>query len=447
MIVFRYRAAPILLLLAATMHHPLASPPAPAELADWYYEVGGATPNAAGIGGDTVSIQLTGSAELGAGFSCGKFDPVIGVANTLNGIADGVDDMVDAMTSAATAAIASLPALILQRANPGLYDLFQGALIRAETKVQLATKSCETMEAQIAQGKNPYHDLVVLSKGNDWKVQMGIPTNDPVSAQEAVEGSNGDNGLPWIGGGAGGDDEEPLELTSDVAAAGFNVVSGRPVAESAPLPASSDLPLAAVWPAPGDAAVWIAEVVGEVAVRTCESCVPETTPGTGLQSKLKDATESIATELDDAVASASPVNLDRLGDLSAPGVAVSHQVIDALRELPELERAILQDRLAAEIALSRTVQKALYARRVLDSGRQLPEVIGIELATAHVEDAISKLDEEIERLLLERQVRGDVVSDTALTLLLLNRHHKQSSLGFPESGLIEDRPLRGGRVE
>ena len=33
----------------------------------------------------------------------------------------------NAMTTAATAAIAALPALILQRANPGLYDLFQNA--------------------------------------------------------------------------------------------------------------------------------------------------------------------------------------------------------------------------------------------------------------------------------------------------------------------------------
>ncbi|MGD8588193.1 MAG: hypothetical protein PVG22_05115 [Chromatiales bacterium] len=27
------------------------------------------------------------------------------------------------------------------------------------------------MEAEIAQGKNPYADLITLSKGNDWKLQ------------------------------------------------------------------------------------------------------------------------------------------------------------------------------------------------------------------------------------------------------------------------------------
>jgi uncharacterized ParB-like nuclease family protein len=76
------------------------------------------------------------------------------------------------MVAAANSAIASLPALILQRANPGLYDLFQNALLQAEETLKLATKSCEQMEAEIAAGKNPNADLLTLSKGNDWKVQM-----------------------------------------------------------------------------------------------------------------------------------------------------------------------------------------------------------------------------------------------------------------------------------
>jgi len=62
--------------------------------------------------------------------------------------------------------------------------------------MQLATKSCEQMEAEIAQGKNPYADLITLSKGNDWKVQMGVGGNDAVTAKTTVESSNGDNGVP-----------------------------------------------------------------------------------------------------------------------------------------------------------------------------------------------------------------------------------------------------------
>ena len=95
---------------------------APTEDGLWYYEIGGAEPVSVPANPAVVSTTLGGSAQLGLGYSCGKFDPVAAVTNTLNDIGSGVDNMMNAMTAAATSAIASLPALILQRANPGLYD-------------------------------------------------------------------------------------------------------------------------------------------------------------------------------------------------------------------------------------------------------------------------------------------------------------------------------------
>src|SRR5690606_13621115 len=151
----------------------------------------------------------------------------------------------------ATSAMAALPALILQRSNPGLYDLFQNALLKAEETMQIATKSCEAMEAEIARGKNPYADLITLSKGNDWKVQMGIGGNDAVTAKEAVEATNGDNGIPWIGGQAGGAGQPELRFTGDVVEAGYNIQLNRPLGTSGAAPA--DTRLAEIWPSPTDA--------------------------------------------------------------------------------------------------------------------------------------------------------------------------------------------------
>ena len=76
------------------------------------------------------------------------------MTNTLNDIGAGIDNMMNAMTAAASAAIAALPALILQRANPGLYDMFQNALLQAEETMQLATKSCEQMEPRSPRAKS-----------------------------------------------------------------------------------------------------------------------------------------------------------------------------------------------------------------------------------------------------------------------------------------------------
>ncbi len=418
----------------------------PTEDGFWYYEIGGAEPVSAPANPSVVSVTLGGSAQLGLGYSCGRFDPVAAVTSTLNDIGDGVDDMMNAMTAAATAAIAALPALILQRANPGLYDLFQNALLKAEATMQLATKSCEQMEAEIARGKNPYADLITLSKGNDWKVQMGIGGNDAVTAKAAVEAANGDNGVPWIGGSAGGAGQPELRFTGDLVVAGYNVQLNRPLTSTSP-PPDVDARLVEVWSTPLDARDWVVDVVGENIVTTCDTCRKDSIPGTGLLPKLYSESAAVTGELQNLVNGTSPPTLNNLEQVTAPGVAVTRQVIESIREMPGTEQGLIVGRLVSEISTARTVEKALYARRLLLSGRQVPEVYATEVAREHADIAIAELDREINNLLFETRVRREVVSDTVTVLLERAAARRRASLGVPEVGPIDPRPLIDGRVE
>jgi integrating conjugative element protein (TIGR03755 family) len=420
---------------------------APTEDGLWYYEIGGAEPVSVPANPAVVSTTLGGSAQLGLGYSCGKFDPVAAVTNTLNDIGSGVDNMMNAMTAAATSAIASLPALILQRANPGLYDLFQNALIKAEETMQLATKSCEQMETEIAQGKNPYADLITLSKGNDWKVQMGIGGNDAVTAKDTVESSNGDNGVPWIGGQAGGTGQPVLEFTGDIVEAGYNINMNRAVTDTSPVPAASATRLSEIWGSPAEARDWTVDVVGENIVTTCDTCRKDSIPGTGLLPKLYQESATVTTEIQNLVSGATPPTLTNLDQITAPGVAITRQVIEAIREMPTSEQSLIMGRLVSEISTARTVEKALYARRLLLSGRQVPEVYATEVAREHADNSIAELDKEIENLLFETRVRKEVVSDTVATLLERAAAKRQSSLTVPEVQTLDPNPLRGGRVQ
>ena len=420
---------------------------APTEDGLWYYEIGGAEPVSVPANPSVVSVTLGGSAQLGLGYSCGKFDPVAAVTNTLNDIGAGVDNMMNAMTAAATSAIAALPALILQRANPGLYDLFQNALLKAEETMQLATKSCEQMEAEIAQGKNPYADLITLSKGNDWKVQMGVGGNDAVTAKTTVESSNGNNGVPWIGGQAGGSGQPVLEFTGDIVEAGYNINMNRPVTDPSPVPAASSTRLSEVWPSPADARDWTVEVVGENIVTTCDTCRKDSIPGTGLLPKLYQESAAVTTDIQGLVSGATPLSLTNLDKITAPGVAITRQVIEAIREMPVSEQSLIMGRLVSEISTARTVEKALFARRLLLSGRQVPEVYATEVAREHADNSIAELDKEIENLLFETRVRKEVVSDTVATLLERAAARRQSSLTVPEVPTLDPSPLRGGRVQ
>lgn len=420
---------------------------APTEDSLWYYEIGGAEPVSVPANPSVVSVTLGGSAQLGLGYSCGKFDPVAAVTNTLNNIGTGVDNMVNAMTAAATSAIAALPALILQRANPGLYDLFQNALLKAEETMQLATKSCEQMEAEIAQGKNPYADLITLSKGNDWKVQMGIGGNDAVTAKDSVESSNGDNGVPWIGGQAGGSGQPVLEFTGDIVQAGYNINMNRAVTDTSPIPAASSTRLSEIWISPAEARAWTVDVVGENIVTTCDTCRKDSVPGTGLLPKLYQESVIVTTEIQNLVNGATPPTLANLDTITAPGVAITRQVIEAIREMPVSEQSLIMGRLVSEISTARIVEKALFARRLLLSGRQVPEVYATEVAREHADASIAELDKEIENLLFETRVRKEVVSDTVTLLLQRSAAKRQRSLTVPEVPTLDPNPLRGGRVQ
>ncbi len=417
----------------------------PTEDGLWYYEIGGAEPVSAPANPSVVSLTLGGSAQLGLGYNCGKFDPVAAVTNTLNNIGKGVDDMLNAMTAAASAAIAALPALILQRANPGLYDLFQNALLQAQETMQLATKSCEQMEAEIAAGKNPYADLITLSKGNDWKRQMGIGGNNAVNAKGAVEAANGKNGVPWIGGQAGGAGQPLLEFTGDLVKAGYNINMNRPVTSASP--PSAVTRLTEIWSAPVDARNWVVDVVGENIVTTCDTCRKDSIPGTGLLPKLYQEADGVTVDIRNLVNGVTPLTLANLDNITAPGVAVTRQVIESIRELPASEQSLIMGRLVSEISVARTVEKALLARRLLLSGRQVPEVYATEVAREHADTAIAELDKGIEDLLFETRVRKEVVSDTIATLLQRAAARRQASLGTPHVPTIDPRPLINGRVQ
>lgn len=432
------------LLIALSAWNSAHAATAPTEDGLWYYEIGGAEPVSVPANPSVVSVTLGGSAQLGLGYSCGKFDPVAAVTNTLNNIGSGVDNMMNAMTAAASAAIASLPALILQRANPGLYDMFQNALLKAEETMQLATKSCEQMEAEIAQGKNPYADLITLSKGNDWKLQMGVGGNDAVTAKDAVETANGDNGVPWIGGPAGGSSQPLLEFTGDIVKAGYNINMNRPVTATGP-PATVTR-LSEVWATPAVARDWVVDVVGENIVTTCDTCRKDSIPGTGLLPKLYQEASTVTGQLQGLVSGATPPTLANLENITAPGVAITRQVIEAIREMPASEQGLIMGRLVSEISTARTVEKALFARRLLLTGRQVPEVYATEVAREHADASIAELDKEIENLLFETRVRKEVVSDTVSLLLQRAAARRQASLNTPAVPTLDPRPLRNGRV-
>jgi integrating conjugative element protein (TIGR03755 family) len=221
------------LLLALFSVSTVNAETAPARDSSWYYQIGGAKAVSAVANPGAKSLKLGGNLDLSHIYSCGNFDPIAGLTNILGNAKGQVMVAFGGLISAATSAIAALPAYILQRAAPGLYDLYQNAVIRGEAALEVANASCEQMEQEVRNGKNPYERFINVAKGFDWKAQMGngtanSATSDVKTAKETVEANNGSNGIPWLGGQyAGGTAQAPVLAITDTVKAGYNIELGH----------------------------------------------------------------------------------------------------------------------------------------------------------------------------------------------------------------------------
>ena len=389
-----------------------------------YYKIGGARSISLPANPAAKTTTLGGAAELGIGYSCGKFDETLGVANLLNSLSNSGNNLVNGAVGAINAAIGSLPALILQRVNPGLYDLFQNSLIRVEAVLALANKNCQQMEAEIAKGKNPYEDWTTLAKGIKWKSQMGTggfgsSSVDVKTAQDNVETSNGDEGIPWVGGirAGGAGSQAPIRATYDIVTAGYNITLNRNVSDQSPISVTPQSPpLVQVWDSPKKAGDWAVDVLGEARIQTHDGRNTETTPGHGLLPKIHLANTQILQTLSQLVSGTLPLQLKNLVAVSSDDILVTGELIEAIQAMEPTEQSIIIGKLASEIAMTRTLGRAILIRRLLLTGKREPNVDKTP-AIQYIEDSVAQLDREIDGILFEAQVRQALLANTSQLLV------------------------------
>jgi|SaaInlStandDraft_6_1057023.scaffolds.fasta_scaffold03728_4 integrating conjugative element protein (TIGR03755 family) len=411
----------LILLLMSIVNTANAAPSANANNSQFYYKIGGARSISAPLNAGVINLKIGGSADYGLGFSCGKFNPTLAIRNLLNGFKDIPDDLVNGALSAVNASIGSLPALILQRMNPGLYDLFQNGKLRAEAQLNIANKTCEQMESDIRAGKNPYSGWTDLSKALDWKAQMGTGSYgsssvDVTEAKATVETNNGDNGIPWLEGvRAGGASQPVIQVTHDIVKAGYNLTLNRNAnASSAP---TNPTRLREVWSTPTNASQWVVDVLGDSHIRTSDNHATETIPGHGLTPKIQTEVTTISTDLTKIVDGTMDASLSNVVSVSSEDVLVNYDVIQAIRELDPSEQSIAISKLSSEVAMSRVLEKSLFARRMLLTGLREPNVSKTPPAVALGKDAVAVLDQEIENVLYEKRIRTELSSKTAGVIL------------------------------
>ncbi|WP_027962101.1 integrating conjugative element protein [Halomonas halodenitrificans] len=473
----RTRRFPLTPLVGALMVG-LLSTQAQAQSADaLYYQIGGASPFSvsAGRGYNPNSRGLGISWNMNA--SCGNFDIGATVSNQLNGLTNGFQNLMGTVVQNAQGAVASLPAMIIQRANPGLYDLLSNGVLQGRVDFDRASMSCRQMSEKMA-------DMV---SGQGWQQmaaaeswQSAAQSNaDVVAAQEQVDQSGGNKGVTWVGGQRrGGSGQAPIRVVEDTARAGYNLLHGRSDTTSTATiagggggwgsvatnegtwigggglsgssagggtggsgssgSASGTLTgtgtclggMCTVWQSPEEAAEWTQTVIGEQSIRTCDGCErSETQAGSGLVRELEREQHEVYGNLLRLIDGSDPMTLENLREVSAgDGLTVSRGVVESLRSDPEA--SLLVHRLSGEMALARTLTKALWARRLLLAGSSDPGIADNEQGMSALDRKLVALDRDIESLRSEMEIRQALGNSAAgIALERASRRSQGASQG------------------
>lgn len=391
-----------------------------------FYQIGG---------GRAVSMSTAPQmASIGVGIGwnsnliCGDMSLQTTLHNQLNGITDGFRNIMSDIIQNATAAVAALPALIIQRADPGLYNLLTNGILQARLDFDRSKLTCREIANRMADiAVAPAWDRI--SEGMALKEAVG--TTDAVSAVAAAEESHGNNGVPWVAGNAaGGADQDPIRLVADVTRAGFNLLNGRDVGSMAPIDAAAcgDRLTCVSWATPDAAAAFAVRVMGEHEVRTCADCTKtQTTAGVGLTPLIQETYDAKLQALQALVTGGQPMTVDTLTNAGSNSVPITRGIIEALRDEPDQD--LLAKRLASEAAFSDVLEKGLLLQRMLIAGRKEPNIAANNLAQDAVAHEGGLLEQEINNLKTELEVRRALASNSPTAIIQRQAGRQEASRG------------------
>jgi integrating conjugative element protein (TIGR03755 family) len=370
---------------------------------------------------------------------CGDMSITTTLQNQLNGITNGFQAIMSSVIQNATAAVASLPALIIQRADPGLYNLLTNGVLQARLDFDRSKLTCRAIANRMADMAGGQLGWDQLAEG--MALKQSVASTDAVSAIDEAEANRGNNGVPWVGGdNAGGAGQPPVRVVGDVTRAGYNLINGRSVTDTSSIaPSSCSGNLACqTWSSPDAAAAWAVRVLGEQEQRTCDACTKTvTTPGVGLTPLIQEAYEDKLEVLQELVAGSRPTGFDNLQAAGSASLPVTRGVIEALRDEPDQD--LLARRLASEVALASVLEKALLLQRTLLTGRKEPNVAANELAQKAVTNESDILDREIHNLKTELELRRELANNSPMAIIQRHGTRAAGSRGVYEGDPVRNR--------
>nr|WP_323373125.1 integrating conjugative element protein [Serratia symbiotica] len=358
---------------------------------------------------------------------CGNFDLKTTVGNQLNGITSGFKDLMGNVIQGATGAVMSMPAMAIQRANPGLYEMLTNGVLQAGINFDKAQLNCQNMSKRLADytlGRKWQQAAV----SEEYKDIVATSGGDAVSSDQKLQKATGEEGVTWLGGQKrGGKGQQAIQPTRDLAKAGYNMMNSLPVTSNSRVgSANCNGTVCQRYTSSDEAAAAVVKVLGDRSIRTCretrecgsggtENQPGSTVAGTGFSPVLEDATKTNLEQLGKLVDGQLPPTADNLAALKTGSLVVTRGVIHSLQDDPD--KAALAQRLASELAMADIVETALTMRRMLTTGESEPNAAEQSEAIAEGDRRIDALDRELNALRNEMELRKSISNNSLLTAL------------------------------
>jgi len=428
----------ILLLSAATIHAASKYEINQSGAAigdDVLYSIGGGSAVSMGSAAkmDSVSVGVGWDTNL----MCGKMDLSTTLQNQLNGATSGFKSVMSSVIQNATGAVASLPALIIQRADPGLYNLLSNGILQARLDYDRSKSTCRSIAGRMADIAGGHFGWEQLAEGIN--LTQTVSNRDAVAAVEQAETQQGNNGVPWVGGRpAGGKRQPSIKVVADVTRAGYNLLNGQEVGSQSAIPKSAcgNRQSCQTWSSPQEAEAWATRVLGEREHQTCDTCTKtQSKPGVGLTPLIQEEYDTKLQALEGLMNGSKPTSAENLLAASSQSLPVTRGVIEALRDEPDQD--VLARRLASEVALASVMEKAILLQRTLMTGSKEPNVAANQLAQQAISSESEALTQEINSLKTELELRRTLAGNSPLALL-----QRQSNRAAGSRGVYQGDPVR-----
>ncbi|ECG4949178.1 integrating conjugative element protein [Salmonella enterica subsp. enterica serovar Llandoff] len=405
-----------------------------------YYQIGGGsviTPALTRRNTQLLNVRAGWNADL----MCGNFDISTTVRNQLNGVTEGFQDLMGNVIQSATSAVASLPAMIIQRANPQLYDLLTNGVLQGRVDFDKSQLTCQKMAEKMTDFA--YGSAWTQSAKAENYQTVAASEADAVRAEKKVEKEAASKGKTWVGGQKrGGSGQQPIRLVGDTTKAGYNILNQRSVNDTGSISTSQcQGELCQVWSKPEEAASWMTRVVGEQTINVApdndaSGSSEEKTgsqAGVGLSPLIAEEQEKITEVLTELVSGSIKPTYENLSKASGGSLQLTRGVVEALRDEPDV--AVLVQRLSGEMALARVMEQALMARRTLLAGAREPNIAAEKEAQTQLNQTTLQLDQELNQLRLELEMRR-MLANNASTSVLTRKTLRDATRG--EAVSVED---------